>query len=763
MAFTTYTLDGDVSDIIGADYDPTTVTIELKASDPVVSDGATKTRFGKVSISPEADGTFEIPEIPSSAGDGPLYALTLKWGNPHSRVAQAHANVAWFEMLSDDNLAAVVRRTLTPTLITPDVALDLTTARDEAVAAEVAAAGHAQAAADLVLSDLGTTDGQTRALVENPASQTAGAIADTLAADPRRGSLAPAPLQGAALANTNVLVCDVVDGVVWGSYNGFFHSSTDGGATWTQRMALPVSDTLRGLRATADGEVVALFPQVIYKSSGWNGIGSTPTWTLKVTVTGLARHSRFSFDGDGQKFIAGQYGPGAGQAWIDSRYAYISTDAGTTWTAAWDSDAETSNAPADSHVHGCCYDPWADRFYVSEGHSTSAGLWCSEDDGATWFLAPGLGTNPTNSVTGMLAGPTTITATDDGLCCGSDDVIGGLYGIPRLADATKQQLQQTYFWRPNRTGTNGFGEKGYRDPNTGLVYVAFESSGPAPIIAAGTATSGGLVWEWPAWTGDANDFLESVVVLDGNLIAYGQELGTKKQLTGKIGKPGTGLTTDTGGVRGGKSLDPTSLAAGRAATTGTQIRAVALGVGSSGYGDGVAVGYGSSTSATLAVSVGYLAAAASSAVAIGANVTATTQSVLVGTGAVASVGNACVAVGQTASAGTNAVAVGRAAVASSNSVAIGNASASAGARGVALGQSASAANADSVALGQSTTTNKTFQVHMGPRHLAGANVAAEPAAAAAGSGLLYFIDNAGKVELRVKFPTGSPVTLAAQP
>ena len=47
-------------------------------------------------------------------------------------------------------------------------------------------------------------------------------------------------------------------------------------------------------------------------------------------------------------------------------FPHISLDAGETWTTAWDSDVETVNLPADSHVHGCCYDPWEDAFYVIE-------------------------------------------------------------------------------------------------------------------------------------------------------------------------------------------------------------------------------------------------------------------------------------------------------------------------------------------------------------------------------------------------------------
>src|SRR5690606_2117380 len=142
---------------------------------------------------------------------------------------------------------------------------------------------------------------------------------------------------------------------------------------------------------------IAVFPKAIYKSTGWAGIGSAPTWALKSTANGQAAYTTFGTDGDGTKFIAAEYGPGAGQAWIDSRYARISLDAGETWTAAYDSDTVTANAPVDSHVHGACYDPWNDTFYVSEGHSTSAGIWHSTDDGATWSLAPGMATNPVTS------------------------------------------------------------------------------------------------------------------------------------------------------------------------------------------------------------------------------------------------------------------------------------------------------------------------------------------------------------------------------
>lgn len=64
-----------------------------------------------------------------------------------------------------------------------------TAARTAAQAAETAAEAARAAAEALVISDLGTTDGQTRALIEAPASQTAQALATTIATTAESGDI----------------------------------------------------------------------------------------------------------------------------------------------------------------------------------------------------------------------------------------------------------------------------------------------------------------------------------------------------------------------------------------------------------------------------------------------------------------------------------------------------------------------------------------------------------------------------------------------
>lgn len=186
MAFTTYTLTGNVADLIGNDYVPADVVIELKASDPVVSDGVSQTRFGKVQASPAADGTFQIAGIPSSV-NGPLYAITILWGPPNKKIARSEAVVAWFEMTSNDTLAAVVERTVTPVMITPSVAADISAA--EGYAAQAAAS--AALADSYIVADLNTSDGQMEALIESPTSLTQAALSATYG--PETGPAAGVP------------------------------------------------------------------------------------------------------------------------------------------------------------------------------------------------------------------------------------------------------------------------------------------------------------------------------------------------------------------------------------------------------------------------------------------------------------------------------------------------------------------------------------------------------------------------------------------
>lgn len=188
MAFTTHTLTGDVSDVIGNDFDPTHVTIALKPSTPVISDNLTKTRWGRspLMVQPAADGTFTIPNVPTSADGGPLWALTIRVGDPNSRNAAPSATIQWFEMLGDDDLARIVRRTVEPLLITPAVAANIAAAVQHALAAQgFAADAEASAAEAADISGIAVSDDVVGALVKGAGGagpKTRAELAATIAA-----------------------------------------------------------------------------------------------------------------------------------------------------------------------------------------------------------------------------------------------------------------------------------------------------------------------------------------------------------------------------------------------------------------------------------------------------------------------------------------------------------------------------------------------------------------------------------------------------
>lgn len=120
MPFTTYTLSGDVSNIIGADYDPATVRLVLEATDAILSDGVSKVRFGDVQASIAADGTFSITGIPASVNSSPAYRVVITWQDAGSRRQRQQAT-GWFAMTANSDLALKVTETITPQPVQPSV------------------------------------------------------------------------------------------------------------------------------------------------------------------------------------------------------------------------------------------------------------------------------------------------------------------------------------------------------------------------------------------------------------------------------------------------------------------------------------------------------------------------------------------------------------------------------------------------------------------------------------------------------------------
>ena len=460
---------------------------------------------------------------------------------------------------------------------------------------------------------------------------------------------------------------------------GDIYRSTDG-ASWTVvNTTWPgASGWISRLVATADGELLALTETELRKSSGWSANPATATWSAsKVTPNGSSVFNGFALDGDGQKFIVAQYNATPAD-WDQSRYAHISTDAGTTWTQRYDTETLHGIAASDeSHLHGVCYDPWADRFYVSEGHGSAGGVYASDDNGLTWTTVPmrveaGLPGSDTN-------GPTVIVATDTGLVMGSDNGENGLFGVLRQADPAGERIVRTWRLHTGRDGLVAFAQRGWRDPDTGQVFVTFraEYNDTPVVLAAGTPSSGGLVYEHPAMptAGGADRFAAFAKIDATTALVYGEIAGIPYHFTGTLTQPGDNLgqVTATGNTDGGDTNgQASSLAAGRATTT--TLNSVAVGQAATANGPATtAVGRNAAANGSSSAAVGYNAVAGEAGSTLGASAGAGAGGVAVGYATRADYGTDGVAVGPVAKAHTNGVAVGARADASgyTNSVALG--------------------------------------------------------------------------------------------
>ncbi|MFN2345971.1 MAG: hypothetical protein ABR616_09690 [Dermatophilaceae bacterium] len=309
-------------------------------------------------------------------------------------------------------------------------------------------------------------------------------------------------LSGITLVAAGPRAVDAFDGYLWGHTGSTtLHRSVDG-AVWEQ-VASATPGAFRALKPTSDGEVLLLLSEGIYKSDGWTGEpDSTPTWSVVVEPSAdEAYFLQWGFDGDGDKFIVSEYA--AVPDWADSRRVRISLDQGDTWAVKYDSGADDDT----THHHAACYDPWRDRFWFAEGHGTNGGCYFSDDDGGTWTRI-----NPDFADVTEVNGPTTMTATDDGIVCGSDSNFNGVYGIVATDVPADQKLSLLWRWRVDGYSDAtliGFAMNSQRDPTTGAVYIGFRGNNADvhPFVAAGTPRVAAPVYVKPAPTLAGEQFL----------------------------------------------------------------------------------------------------------------------------------------------------------------------------------------------------------------------------------------------------------------
>lgn len=559
--------------------------------------------------------------------------------------------------------------------------------------------------------------------------------------------LPQAPLENVILEPEVYRVVDSFGGRIYATGTGGTFVSDDAGESYSH----VVAKSGIGLIPTADGEMLMLNSDRIERSSGWSVNPATATWANVVSLPVQAQSTyflRWGFDGDGQKFIATCYGNGGAIYRV-----WISVDAGQTFTVAFDQSTSIPDNPDRSHFHAACYDPWDDRFYFCYGHGAPTGIYYSDDDGTTWTKM----VQYSHEFEGVAATFTTMTATDFGIVCGTDLFPNGIYILRRSKNPDSIKLELAGRWDTPRGGLLGFADRGYRDPETGIVYVSFKSdwADVAPVIFA-CGSHGAEVIYTAALTSGQTRRIQNVVVSKGQLVA--SLTNPSQTVRGNIsdfsavknpnrGNVFTSSDTPVGSVAVGPAaiaLASASVAIGYNATVDYNIVArdnsVAVGHTSRVIGvNGVAVGR-SSRAGIRSVAIGAEATTAAgdtgsqnNAVAVGYQATAP-QNYGVALGMQANaVGAGGTSLGALANSAGSATAVGFAAnAAGDNSVAVGN-GAKAGGLGtivigtgnpealstyaVAIGIAAKANHVEAVALGRNTQTLRASSVCVGTRDI----------------------------------------------
>lgn len=185
------------------------------------------------------------------------------------------------------------------------------------------------------------------------------------------------------------------DGIWWTqNKNAGLRSSPTGMAPWTTVLASPdtnvdaylllITDTGRAVWCCADGRVYVSNEGKTAWSLAFQFPSGYTTW--------MFGHCKYK-----NIILLGSYG--AHNPSNSPRLVYASFDHGATWQQIYEGPNMDSY-----HIHDVCYDPWADRIWITEGDTTSRQILYSDDRGATWVpLYPTRGTGG-NQATAVLPG-----------------------------------------------------------------------------------------------------------------------------------------------------------------------------------------------------------------------------------------------------------------------------------------------------------------------------------------------------------------------
>lgn len=435
------------------------------------------------------------------------------------------------------------------------------------------------------------------------------------------GTLAPRagvdvyPLENVSLTALTVRPMVVLDGVLYGAapQSGAIQKSLDNGATWTVMQTVGAGAGIESIWASNDGEVLVNQGNVIYRSTGWSTNPATATFSLVLTATGA---STFQFDIDvvGSLVIAAEYNAAT---WADSKNVYLSQNNGRTFSIIFDKNVYIAGVGGDinsSHLHHGCIDALSNNRLFICFHETGAGtkgyVLYSDNLGGSWSVVQD----------SELFTMTTMTATTEGIVCGSDGNglsdggrdFDGLYTILRRPVAAQMKIEPLHL---TQTGFTLFAVRS-RKQSDGTVLVAFESSSSewgVFIMASPDGRRGSVLYESstqfkvisPPVVAPNGDLLQGV-----DAVALGTDRKLVRAAPLKRGAPRV-HHQDRGGLLGAdRRVRGGSIAAGRLAKTSAAF-SVALGVRASVVPqEGVAVGYNASVTTQKSVALGALASAA---------------------------------------------------------------------------------------------------------------------------------------------------------
>ena len=497
----------------------------------------------------------------------------------------------------------------------------------------------------------------------------------------------------------------VVNGVLYGREGAVLKSATSEDGPWTTVETFSGSESVTGIYATGDGEVlVSQRASGVWRSTGWASNPVTATWTKVLTTNAPVEQFSMRVDENSGQCAVTTYISGGDMSL--SRYIWGSADRGLTWGVKYDKLAAYPTVTAStSHMHHCSPDPYWDGALGQAAPDGDAAnprwwaVWHKTSSDPTDVSDPKRIVMFTDNFTAATPTWTEYTTTDHhgvvamatpaGMVMDTDYGPVGLFLVSRAA--TAGAMTRTILHRIRTTTATvetawGWAMKGLHGDN-GEVYFAFRSAEanlPATIVATDGIRADSVLTVNPATTSDMVDVV-SFARYNGRLLMGNIQTvsAASTVVVSRADEPARGtVAPEDNGVAGGSAMDAS-----------------------------VAVGKGSSTTNFRGTAVGHAATAGRDAVAAGQAATAATTGTSVG--AQTSTGADAVAVGKgAAAAASNATALGGSSTAASNGVAVGKSAATTATRGTAVGYSASAGQ-DTVVIGPSVVVGGSNAVVIG--------------------------------------------------